>query len=224
MGADIHNRAKSPGRSDRRRFLGTGALAFACLLARVPRLAAATMKRPVQPVDLDFLEKELDFVRRSRWTAVAPRPWRLREARDYSRITVHHAGGNVDRETSWNGVVYRLEGIRKEHTDRGYGDIGYHLVIDASGRTWEGRSLGYEGAHVSGRNHGNIGIMVLGNFEEQTPSDAQRAATGALVKALRGRYAVKKHRVYGHRDLGPSVCPGRNLYAFVRTLRRRRET
>lgn len=224
MDTRIHDLAKAPAGFDRRRFLGTGALAFAWLFVRAPRLRAATLKRPAAPVDLDFLEKELTLVRRIRWTGVAPKPWRLRESGKYSRITVHHAGGSVDRETSWNGVVYRLEGIRKGHVDLGYGDIGYHFVIDASGRVWEGRSLGYEGAHVSGRNHGNIGVMVLGNFEEQEPADAQLTSMGALVDALRGRYAVKTHRVYGHRDLGPSVCPGRNLYAFVRTLTKRSET
>jgi len=220
----MNTQTKATGSLDRRRFLAAGAMAFTFLVGRVPRLTAATVKRPAEPVDLEFLAGKLDLVRRHQWTAVAPKPWRLRAAGQYSRITVHHAGGAVDREKSWNGVVFRLDGIRKGHVDRGYGDVGYHFVIDASGRAWEGRSLGYEGAHVSGGNRSNIGVMLLGNFEQQEPSAAQRHATGVLVDALSDRYTVKRHRVYGHRDLGPSVCPGRNLYAFVETLRTRSGT
>jgi N-acetyl-anhydromuramyl-L-alanine amidase AmpD len=91
--------------------------------------------------------------------------------------------------------------------------------LDYAGRVWEGRSLVYEGAHVVCQNERNIGIMLLGNFEAQSPSPAQRESVKRLIALLRERYKIKPHRVFGHCDLGHSVCPGRHLYAFVRGIR-----
>jgi len=92
-------------------------------------------------------------------------------------------------------------------------------MIDYSGRIWEGRSLKYQGAHVSSRNPGNIGVVLLGNFEIQKPSAAQKATLVKLVTELRRYYGVSRRRIYGHRDLDSTLCPGRNLYPFLPTLK-----
>jgi len=105
------------------------------------------------------------------------------------------------------------------HTRRNYGDIGYHFVIDYTGTVWEGRSLAYEGAHVACQNERNIGVMVLGNFEDQAPSVSQVATVDLLIGLLQQRFRIKPHRIFGHRDLGHSVCPGKQLYTYVRQLR-----
>ncbi|MBN2301700.1 MAG: N-acetylmuramoyl-L-alanine amidase, partial [Lentisphaerae bacterium] len=137
----------------------------------------------------------------------------------YDRLTIHHEGNAVNYNTDLQTVTRDLKGILISHVDLGYGDIAYHLVIDRAGRVWEGRSLMYEGAHVSGQNEKNIGVMLLGNFEEQKPSEEQIAAMKLLVSLLRNRYRIKKHRIYGHCDLGPSLCPGKHLYEHVVALR-----
>ena len=98
--------------------------------------------------------------------------------------------------------------------------VGYHFAVDCVGRVWEARSLAYEGAHVLGANAANIGIMLLGNFEKQYPSLAQLASMERLVQLLQRYYAVPSTRVFGHRDLGPSLCPGEHLYPRVHDLRR----
>ncbi len=67
----------------------------------------------------------------------------------------------------------RIELIRAGHRARGWGDIGYHLIVDPLGNAWQGRPLIWQGAHVKDRNEGNIGILVVGNFEVGRPTGPQ---------------------------------------------------
>lgn len=203
-------------RVSRRSFLKNGCLAALGLAAS--RAPGATAKRPLPPVDLDFLA-ELDVVRRAEWAEAPPRVWRLRPAGAFHRLTVHHAGTVVSYHTHRDVVACDVEGILAGHVRKNYGDIGYHFIVDYAGRVWEGRSLAYEGAHVCWENAGNIGVMLLGNFQEQKPSAAQIESLGKLAGLLRKRYGIKHHRVYGHRDLAHSLCPGAHLYPYVLKLR-----
>ena len=185
----------------------------------VDRVWASTAKVTVPSVGLPFAHDGVTVVRRNDWAYVAPKPWRLRESSSFDRITVHHTGSTTYVETDRNAVAYALEGVLTAHLKRGFGDVGYHFIVDYAGRVWEGRSLAFEGAHVSAQNEGNIGVMLLGNFERQEPSAEQMATLGRVVTGLRETFTMKKHRLYGHRDLGQSCCPGRNLYPRVVSLR-----
>lgn len=203
----------------RRMFLRRILLGVSALCVWAPATRAATCKRPLPPVDLAFLEMDLHLIRRDSWALEVPRTWRLRGAGEYDRVTIHHAGNRPVFHTRQLEVSQDLNGILDSHIQRNYGDIAYHFMVDYGGTVWEGRSLAYEGAHVSGQNDGNIGVMLVGNFEEQDPSTAQLASTRRLVERLRQAHNIKPHRVYGHRDLGESVCPGKNLYARLDTVK-----
>jgi hypothetical protein len=137
----------------------------------------------------------------------------------YDRLTVHHSGGDQFHDRSEMAVVQRLQGMQAEHAGRGYGDLGYHFVVDPAGRVWEGRALAFEGAHAVGQNEGNVGVVVLGDYERQDLVQTQRESLRLLVGCLRERYGIKLHRIYGHSDLGSSVCPGKNLYTWVSDFR-----
>jgi len=211
------------GSCTRRAFIKAGALAVPGLLAgRVARGAA--VKRSLPVVDLGFISAELTLVPRDEWASTKPKPWLLREAGVFDRLTVHHAGLAVNKHTIKNAVMNDLQNIQAGHIDKKYADIGYHLVVDYAGRVWEGRSLAYEGAHVAGQNEHNIAVMLLGNFEEQRASDEQVATMVRLVGLLRKQYDIKAHRVYGHRDLGPSACPGKNVYPYLAKLKSPKKT
>lgn len=183
---------------------------------------ATVCKRPAEPADLAFLAREVELMSRSQWTRTPPRPWLLRSAHRFDRITVHHSGSATHSQREPHAVAHNLEGILAGHVRRRYGDIGYHFVVDQAGRVWEGRSLAYEGAHVRAENDGNIGAVLLGNFETDVPTSGQLCALRRLVGALRARFRIAGDRVYGHRDLGYSACPGLRLYPHVVRLRRER--
>jgi hypothetical protein len=158
-------------------------------------------------------------MRRSEWTADSPRVWLLREGGEFDRITIHHQGGRPSVSREKNSVVAEIDAVYAGHKHKRYGDIAYHFIIDYGGCVWEGRSLAYEGAHVCHQNKNNLGILVLGNFEKQIPSMESLASLDKLTGVLRARFGIKHHRVYGHRDIGSSLCPGKNLYPHVVALR-----
>ncbi len=169
--------------------------------------------------DLSFLKSRVSLMPRAAWTQTAPMTQRLERSPNYTRITVHHAGASISTELRCEDIAMQIEGIMEGHRKRRFGDIGYHFVIDRAGRVWEGRSLKYTGAHVSAQNQENIGVMLLGNFERQRPAPKQLDSLHELTQALRNRFTVPRYRVFGHRDLGQTLCPGRYLYGTVGALR-----
>ncbi|MBL7115823.1 MAG: N-acetylmuramoyl-L-alanine amidase [Kiritimatiellae bacterium] len=161
----------------------------------------------------------VSIVPRATWSSESVYPDRLIRAKGFDRITIHHSARINGGETSQNSSIYELQTIQAGHLKRGYGDIGYHFVVDLEGRVWGGRSLVYEGAHVLRENRANVGIMLLGNFEKERPTSSQLAATHALIFAACKNLGIQSDRVYGHRDLGASACPGRHLYGHLNVLR-----
>ncbi len=109
------------------------------------------------------------------------------------------------------------------------GDIGYHYVIDYSGRVWEGRPIEYQGAHAGNNdaNKGNIGIVVFGNFDIQRPTQAQLSSLQTLTEQLMKQYDIPLSKVYTHCEirkvcgLGATDCPGKYLQAQVDLMRKR---
>ena len=203
----------------RRDLLKRGCLALPLWGGAAGWASAAIVKTELPSIDLAFLASHVDLVERSKWTTMAPDPWRLRHGGEFDRVTVHHAGSIMDQAAPWERVRLCIEGILADHRARNFGDIGYHFLIDFDGRVWEGRSLAYEGAHTSGQNQRNVGVMLLGNFEEQEPTPTQIKGLHAFINVIRDHFRIKQHRIYGHRDLGQSLCPGERLYAEILKLR-----
>jgi hypothetical protein len=220
MGDRVKQTKQNGEQQTRRGFLTRVLAALAAPALCSARTEAATVKEAPPPFDLSFLAGDVPVLRREAWTHDSPRLWLLREAGDYDRITVHHQGGRQSISRAKNAVAAEIDAVYGGHRRLQYGDIAYHFIVDYAGRVWEGRSLAYEGAHVSSQNARNLGVLLLGNFEKQSPSSDAVAATSRLVQQLRVRFGIKHHRVYGHRDLGSSVCPGRNLYPHVVAMRK----
>ncbi|QOJ00492.1 MAG: N-acetylmuramoyl-L-alanine amidase [Phycisphaeraceae bacterium] len=155
---------------------------------------------------------------RSAWTAARPIDSRAEPMKPISRITVHHSAIDSTSLRTSDDVARQLEGIRREHVNRKgkpFADIGYHYIIDPSGRVWEGRPLRLQGAHVENQNEGNLGIMVMGNFERQSPTPQTTAAIERFVALQMRRHSVRSSRVFTHREIGKSTCPGSSLQRFM---------
>jgi hypothetical protein len=136
------------------------------------------------------------------------------------RITVHHSA-TTPRQGSWAATCAAIRGIQKFHmVQRGWADIGYHFVIDRVGRIWEGRPASFQGAHAGNAqlNRGNLGILVLGNFERREPTAAEEAALFWLLEQLTGYYGIGADHILCHRDLKATRCPGKHLEPLVRRL------
>lgn len=129
-------------------------------------------------------------------------------------IVIHHTGNPADDDLS-------AEQIHASHLALGWSGIGYHYVIRKDGTVEIGRPEWSVGAHAYGHNCNTIGIMLCGNFEYATPTIEQIEAVSALVAWLAEKYevSISDETVIGHRDLIPTVCPGKNLYSELRVIR-----
>ncbi|MEC9373066.1 MAG: peptidoglycan recognition family protein [Planctomycetota bacterium] len=137
------------------------------------------------------------------------------------RITIHHDGMPPVAIQNRGDVMSRLEQIREAHLSKGWGDIGHHYIVDPFGQVWEGRPIQFQGAHVGGQNGDNIGILTLGNFEAQSPTGVQVDTLDRFVVSQMRRYRIAPGRIYTHRELAPTLCPGRNLQRYMDMSRRR---
>lgn len=161
-------------------------------------------------------------VPRSAWTRAQPKLSDTNRMNGVSRITIHHDGMTAFSSTSQSAAMSRLESIRNSHVNtRGWADIGYHFVIDPAGRVWEARPVALQGAHVADNNEHNLGVMVMGNYDTQSPTGASVKALDDFVTAMMHKYKVPVGRVYTHQELRPTACPGRSLQRVMESTRSR---
>jgi hypothetical protein len=165
-------------------------------------------KRPVV-VDDDHYE----IVPRTAWTK-EPVGINHVPMGEVTRITVHHTdehGSMADLPDI--EVVRRIEAFHRG-PQRRWAAIGYHYLIGKDGKIYEGRPVKFQGAHC-GDNANNLGISVIGDCHTHPLSPIQMRALKAFLDDQRTRFSVPIGRVYGHRDIKPTICPGDNLYAWL---------
>lgn len=165
------------------------------------------------------------LIARSRWAGDSPVASLMNRMTAIKWITVHHDGMDPFFASDEGSSRARLESIRRAHRGKGWGDIGYHYVIDRNGRLWEGRPIGWQGAHVKDQNPGNIGVMCMGNFDRQAPSHAQLVTLnrqlGWLMRTHRvGLTAVRTHQEWPG---AATACPGINLQRHMVAARNNRQ-
>lgn len=141
-----------------------------------------------------------------------------------TNIIIHHSLTEDGATVSWNA-------IRDYHVNvNGWKDIGYHYGIELVGGRHEilkARMDNEAGAHCLGFNESSIGICLVGNFDQVSPSAAQVGQLRKLCRSLMEIYGIKSERVLGHRETYPlrgvpveKTCPGSafDLVAFRSSL------
>ena len=191
---------------------------------------AVCVPEKVDPVTKQVTQAEVcyggpvPFARpRTMWTRGIPMRAEMDRMLRPQYVTIHHDGMTPFYGTTDAEAKARLELIRNGHRGKGWGDIGYHYIVDRAGNVWQGRDvLVYQGAHVKNRNEHNVGVMCLGNFVEQKPSEAQIEALNRTVAQLCRYYRIAPKDVYTHREWkgAQTACPGDNLQSKVRLLRK----
>jgi flagellar hook assembly protein FlgD len=223
-----------PARLIQYRFSGRVERLRAHFLWSEPTKSARSVARATAPA----------IIRRAAWGANESI---VRDAPSYAAAVrfavVHHTAGTNSYSGSDSAAIVR--GIQRYHVlANGWDDIGYNFLIDKYGRVFEGRAGGIDrnviGAHAQGFNTGSTGVAILGTYES---GGAPRGARSALVKLLSWRLdvahadplarmtwkslgnprypagtAVRLRAVSGHRDTGPTSCPGSGLYAQLNRI------
>ncbi len=161
-------------------------------------------------------------ISRGTWAVTPPNPAKMKPMGAVSRITIHHEGSaQPNSDATLAQVAATLRRIQGQHGKRmGAGDIGYHFIIDRTGVIWQGRDWSFQGAHTSGANPHNIGVMLLGNFEIQQPTGQQLGAMYSLVASLVRKYGLNAATdLYGHSDFSNTQCPGKHLRPQIQFMR-----
>lgn len=158
-------------------------------------------------------------------------------------VTIHHtAGASSYSKSEVPGI---LRGILSFHTQsRGWCDVGYNMLVDRFGTIYEGRAGGFDraivGAHAGGFNTSTFGVAVMGTYSSATPWNSLGAidrivgwqaarwgydpttrvtlTSGGSTRYPSGRQ-VTLHRVFGHRDVSTTDCPGNGLYTQLSRFR-----
>ncbi len=161
-------------------------------------------------------------------------------------LVIHHTAGTNAYTPAQSAAIVR--GIEVYHVKgNGWNDIGYNYLVDRFGTVYEGRGGGIDrnvvGAHAQGFNTGTSGIALMGNFSTAKPPKAQQSALVALaawrldlahvdplatvVYSSGGNAKYKSGKlvtlraISGHRDTGPSECPGAAAYKLLPAIAKR---
>ncbi|WP_084473072.1 N-acetylmuramoyl-L-alanine amidase [Nocardia alba] len=161
-------------------------------------------------------------------------------------ITVHHTAGRNDYSRSESAGIVRA--IYAYHAETlGWCDIGYNALVDQYGQIFEGRYGGLDravqGAHAGGFNENTAGVALMGNYENEEPSNESINAIGKFIgwraklaginpKGMTTMYsegteftpyaydeAVDLPVVFAHRDVGNTDCPGDAAYDLMDRIR-----
>jgi LysM repeat protein len=156
------------------------------------------------------LRKKLDSA------SVTPKKWRY--------IVVHHSATE-------SGTVAGMDRYHREerHMENG---LAYHFVIGNGHGMGDGKvSIGkrwidqLDGGHLASEslNTKSIGICLVGNFDQERPTQKQLASLESLVSYLLKRCRLAASAVKTHQQINPihTRCPGQHFPAmtFVKNLK-----
>jgi N-acetylmuramoyl-L-alanine amidase len=162
--------------------------------------------------------------------------------------TVHHTvtANGYSRDDA-PGIVLGI--CRFHRNGNGWNDIGYNFLVDRFGDVYVGRSGGVKkavvGAHAQGYNSQTTGIASIGTHSSSPISDRAEDAFVSVIAwklALHGTKAagrtwlvsgggevnrfpngkkVEVKRVFGHRRVNQTECPGRELNSILTRIQAR---
>jgi len=127
-----------------------------------------------------------------------------------NKIVVHHSvtGQKLDKDKTMQSILngHKASGLAYD------GQNAYHWVI---GHDWEtsARTLATVGYHSGNwwTNFTSVGICLVGNFNEDTPTEYQKDRLGIKLGEWMEKYGIKTEGLKLHRNIVATACPGRNI-------------
>ncbi len=132
---------------------------------------------------------------------------------EINQITVHHTAVVLDDNAL---APSRIRGHQEFHQGRGWPDIAYHFIVDASGNIYEGRPVDAVGD--TGTDYDPTGHFLVcceGDFDQQDITDAQYESLVKMLAWGAAEFSVDPAKIHGHRDVAATSCPGDGLYALL---------
>ena len=146
-----------------------------------------------------------------------------------THLIIHHSAG-TNASSDWAGVV---RSIWDYHVNtNGWSDIGYNYLIDPNGVLYEGRGNNILGAHFCGTNTGTMGVCVLGDFTNISPTNEAQSMLTELLSwkicdidadplgdSFHSASSQTLDHISGHQDGCATQCPGNTFYPQLNTVR-----
>lgn len=116
-----------------------------------------------------------------------------------------------------NSTGNQLKGINNWHRKKGFPKsklgyyVGYHYLIEYSGKVIQTREENEQGFHTRGQNQNSIGICMSGNFSLMTPSEKQEQNIKLLITKIMRRWNIPAEKIQPHRQYSATECPGKLL-------------
>ena len=105
--------------------------------------------------------------------------------------------------------------IHKMHLGFGWNGIGYHKIIQRSGKVENGRPEYWIGAHVKGKNKISLGVCLIGRDK------FTKKQFNSLEKVLRKwKSSYPNAKILGHRDTGNTkkTCPNFDVINWSKNI------
>ncbi len=151
-----------------------------------------------------------------------------------TRVILHHTA------TTESGDSYAdMRAIWYYHAKTlGWGDIGYHYVVDSQGRIFEGRyydkayarqnRVEVIGGHAYGNNYGTVGVSMIGNYQVSTPTTQALNSMARITGYKLAPYKIDPsgngpsgEAVVGHYQVYSTSCPGVNIinqFGYIKNM------
>ena len=145
--------------------------------------------------------------------------WPLQYAKEIKFIVIHYTAVTKDLDKP----MQNLRNIYHAHSvNNGWGDIGYHYLIDPEGNIYEGRKGGARviGGHSKTTNKVSVGISLMGNYNDVELPPKMLASLIALVNEQTKLYKMDPlgkteykgktyFNIHGHEDDQAKLDPGK---------------
>ena len=162
----------------------------------------------------DNLKAVID-VKRTEWGARQPArqlkpapnlaPW-------WEDVEVHHGGADNLTRDGMEGVP----AIQNAQINSGrYSDIWYHLLIDASGKIFEGRGVDWMN-NSQGRRY--LTVQFVGGYTTAGANPLQLEALQRIRQALVADNPTASNVLRWHRERDATACPGDKLVDQLRAI------
>jgi hypothetical protein len=148
---------------------------------------------------------------------------------EVSHLIVHHSAG-TNNANDWAAIVRAIYDLHV--VGNGWADIGYNYLVDPNGVVYEGRGEDVLGAHFCARNSNTMGVCVMGNFQNQAPTeDAVNSLVNLLSwkafkenidpvgRSLHPSSGLNLSHISGHREGCNTACPGDQFFPLLQTIK-----
>jgi hypothetical protein len=169
------------------------------------------------------VEKPANFVSAEEWGS---KPDAIGDERRHTPkfVTLHHAGvlWTTDRDPvefvrNMQAWGKRRPQIEQPPRNTYWPDLPYHFMIAPDGRIFEGRPVEFQPeSNTKYDLDGHIGVELMGNFEQQRPSQEQVESAVALVAWLVDQHDIAVNDISTHQRVakGQTTCPGRDFARY----------